>query len=141
MPLLEVGGAFRSRWKRGDDAAAPARRGAKRPLKLYRLASQSEREDPARAAVVADSAAPGGFATNSGSDRSDACASSWKRSTTTRGRRCGGGVAMAGSLKPQPPGSRKRFSAIALTATMMLDADMLSAATAGLRVNPWGSRA
>jgi hypothetical protein len=37
-------------------------------------------------------------------------------------------------------GNRRRFSAIALTATMMLDADMLSAATAGLRVNPSGSR-
>jgi hypothetical protein len=36
-------------------------------------------------------------------------------------------------------GSRNRFSAIALTATMMLDPDMLSAATAGLRVKPAGS--
>ena len=37
-------------------------------------------------------------------------------------------------------GNRSSFSATALTATMMLDPDMLSAATGGLMVNPCGSR-
>ena len=37
-------------------------------------------------------------------------------------------------------GNRSCFSAIALMATMMLDPDMLSAAMAGLSVNPAGSR-